>query len=175
MENQLLTLFAQRRSVRAYTDEPIPEESLKAILQAGLLSPSGRGLRPWELVIVRDRRTLDRLAECRDGAAQMLKGASCAVVVLGDSEKTDVWTEDCSNVMMNMHLMASALGVGSCWIQGRLRTAGGVSTEEIVREILGFPDHLKLEAILSLGMPAAQPEARSLDELPEEKLHWEKF
>ena len=105
----------------------------------------------------------------------MLKGASCAVVVLGDSEKTDVWTEDCSNVMMNMHLMASALGVGSCWIQGRLRTAGGVSTEEIVREILGFPDHLKLEAILSLGMPAAQPEARSLDDLPEEKLHWEKF
>ena len=91
MENQLLTLFAQRRSVRAYTDEPIPEESLKAILQVGLLSPSGRGLRPWELVIVRDRRTLDRLTECRDGAAQMLKGASCAVVVLGDSEKTDVW------------------------------------------------------------------------------------
>lgn len=67
MENQLLTLFAQRRSVRAYTDEPIPEESLKAILQAGLLSPSGRGLRPWELVVVRDRRTLDRLQSAATG------------------------------------------------------------------------------------------------------------
>ena len=77
--------------------------------------------------------------------------------------------------MMNMHLTASSLGVGSCWIQGRLRTVNGKSTEAVVKEILGFPDHYRLEAILSLGMPAVHPEARKLEDLPMEQIHWEKF
>ena len=51
----------------------------------------------------------------------MLAGADLAVVVVGDEERSDTWTEDCSVVMENMHLMASVLGVGSCWIQIRLR------------------------------------------------------
>ena len=46
----------------------------------------------------------------------MLAGASVAIVVIADPEKTDVWTEDCSIVMSNMHNMAHDLGLGSCWI-----------------------------------------------------------
>ena len=118
MEKTMVELLQERRSIRRYTGEAVPEESLKQILQAGLLSPSGHNAKPWEFVVVKDRETLDKLSQCREGSAEMLKGAYCAVVVLGDEEKTDVWTEDCSAAMMNMHLTASSLGVGSCWIQG---------------------------------------------------------
>lgn len=171
----LLEVMRQRRSVRQYTGERIADEAIDRILKAGLLSPSGRGVRPWEFIVVRDADTLKAMSECRVGAAKMLEGADCAVVVIGDEDKTDVWVEDCSIAMANMHLMADSLGVGSCWIQGRLRKAGEESTESYLRAWLGFPENFRLEAILSLGMPAGKPAARELEELPVEKVHWERF
>ena len=71
--------------------------------------------------------------------------------------------------------MASSLEIGSCWIQGRLRESDEKTTEEYVREKLGFPENYKLEAILSLGMPAVKMPAYQLEELPMEKVKWEKF
>lgn len=174
--NNLLEIMRSRRSVRTYTGEPVPEESLRQILQAGLLAPSGRARRPWEFIVVRDKSVLAKLADSRTSGAQMLTGADCAVIVVGNPEATDVWTEDCSIAMTNMHLMADALGVGSCWIQGRLREAkDGRTTEEYIRSLVGFPEDFCLEAILSLGMPDKHPEPRTLEELPTEKIHWEKF
>ena len=74
----------------------------------------------------------------------MLKEAKCAIVVIGDADKQDVWVEDCSVAMTNMHLMADHLGLGSCWIQGRLRKADADTTaEEYVRARLGFPEKLQ--------------------------------
>ena len=96
--------------------------------------------------------------------------------MIADAEKSDVWTEDCSIVMSNMHLMADSLGLGSCWIQGRLReTPDGQSTEDYLRDILGYPEKMHLEAVLSLGIPAVHPEGHSLDEIPENKVHYEKY
>ena len=149
----LLEIMRQRRSVRSYTSEDVSEENIRKILEAGLLSASGRAIRPWELIVVKDKSSLQKMAESRDHGAKMLEGANAAIAVIADEKKTDVWTEDCSIVMSNMHLMASYLGVGSCWIQGRLRrTSAGDSTEEYLRKLLGFPEHCRLEAVLSLGM-----------------------
>lgn len=173
--HNLLKIMQNRRSVRTYTEEAIPTEKLTQILQAGLLSPSGRGIRPWELIVVEDTELLNRMAGCREGAANMLKEAKAAIVVIADPEKTDVWTEDCSIVMAQMHLMADSLGLGSCWIQGRLRTTGDITTEDYLRELLKYPETYKLEAILSLGMPANHPAARTIEELPMEKVHWGSF
>ena len=106
----------------------------------------------------------------------MLEGADTAIVVIADPEKTDVWTEDCSIAMSNMHLMADSLGVGSCWIQGRLREApDGRTTEEYLRELLQFPDGYKLEAILSLGIANKHPEPHSMEDLLMDKIHREKY
>ena len=78
--------------------------------------------------------------------------------------------------MTNMHLMADHLGVGSCWLQGRLRNADAdTTTEEYVRARLGVPEKYKLQAILGLGMPAAKADAYELNKLPMEKVHYEKF
>ena len=123
-----------------------------------------------------DRDTLNKLAECRDSGSAMLAGADAAIVVLGNPEAADTWVEDCSIVMANMHLEASASGVGSCWIQGRMRTAAdGRSTQDYVAELLSVPEPWQLEAILSLGMPADHPDHREFDETLLEKVHKERF
>lgn len=172
----LLEIMRNRRSVRSYTGEAVSEEALDQILKAGLLSASGKNLKPWEFIVVRDKTVLAKLSKSRAAGAAMIEHADCAVVVAGDTEKTDVWTEDCSVAMANMHLMADCLGVGSCWVQGRLREASDKrTTEEYIRELLGIPEKYGVEAILSLGMTAEHPDAHTLDELPMEKIHREKF
>ena len=175
--NELLQIMLKRRSVRKYTGESIPEDKLKLILQAGLASATSKNRKPWEFVVVQEKETLKKLAECRAGAAKMLENAGCAIVVFADTLVTpDVWAEDCSIAMSNMHLMADALGLGSCWIQGRCREAeNGQTTEAFCRELLGVPENHALLAILSVGVPTEHPAGYHAEDLKEEKIHWEKF
>ncbi len=172
----LLEMMLNRRSVREYTGQHIPGEVLERILQAGLAAPSGRGKQPWDFIVVQRKEALQKLAGCREHGSQMLENADCAIVVVADETEQDVWTEDCSIAMGYMHLMADSLGVGSCWIQGRMRQASdGRSTEEYVRECVKFPRTYRLEAILSLGIPAKKPIKHHTDQLDMGKVHLEKF
>lgn len=175
--NTLLQTMLQRRSVRKYTGEPIPEDKLKLILQAGLASATSKNRKPWEFVVVQEKETLQKLARCRTGSAKMLEMAGCAIVVFANTDITpDVWVEDCSIAMSNMHLMADALGLGSCWIQGRCREAeNGQSTEAFCKELLGAPENGKMLAILSVGVPEERPAAHTPEELLESKIHYESF
>ncbi len=172
----VFSCMADRRSVRQYSGEEIPENLLSRIVCAGLVSASGRGRRPWELIVVCEREALDKLSECRDSGSAMLAGADTAIVVVGNPDVADTWIEDCSIVMANMHLEASASGVGSCWIQGRMRKAAdGRSTQDFVADLLGIPEPFQLEAILSLGMPKEQWAPHIFDESLPTKIHQERF
>jgi len=172
----LLEIMRLRRSIRNYTGEPVAEKDIEKILQAGMLSPSSRGKRPWEFILVQRKETLKALSKCRGCGAKMLENADCAIVVVADEQMSDVWIEDSSIVMAHMHLMASSLGVGSCWIQGRLRTRkDGQSADEYVGKLLQIPGQYRLLAILSLGMPETEPPARNPAELPVDKIHREVF
>ena len=156
--NELLKIMLHRRSVRKFTGEAVPADQLEMILAAGCAVPSSRGAYPWRFLPVTDRSLLAGMSHCRKGAAGMLKKAGAAIVVLGD-DRYDAWVEDCSLALGNMHLMADYLGLGSCWIQGRMREAeDGRSTEEFLRELLAFPVELKLEAVLAVGIAEHHPE-----------------
>ena len=173
----MLNTILHRRSVRQYTEENIPEEKLNAILYAGLAAASSKNRRPWEFVVVRDKEMLTRLSDCRAGAGNLLGKCNAAIVVAADSELVDVWVEDCASAITQMHLMADALGVGSCWLQVRLRTTpdGSRAAQDVVKELLEIPDRYSVIAILTLGMPASHPEARMVDDLLLEKIHHEHF
>ena len=173
----VLAALRRRRSLRAYTGEHIPQDVLMKVVDAGLLSAAGRGIRPWELVVVREPETLQALAAMRvEGAAKMLEGADAAIVVVADPAAADTWVEDCSIVMANMHLEADALGLGSCWIQGRMReAASGQSTSAYVCDLLGIPEGYQLEATLALGYPAQRKPAAAVTEELQAKVHFEKF
>ena len=182
---ELLELLMKRRSVRKYTDEKIPEEKLNKIIQAGLLIPSGRCIHPEELVVVTDRDMIRKLAECKPSGAAMLQEAAAAILVMADTSDSDVWVEDCSASMENMQLEAALLDVGSCWVQCRLKQTGRtverdgaaveLGTEDYLRQLLGIPEKYGILAILSLGMPAALPEARPLPSPQDPKVHYGKF
>ena len=165
----LLEMLQKRHSIRKYTDADISDQDLQTILQAGLLSASGRAVRPWEFIVVRNKETLQKMSGSR-------VGANAAIVVIADESKTDVWVEDCSIAMSNMHLAASTLGIGSCWIQGRLRmTPNDTTTEDYLRDLLGYPADYRLEATLSLGMPAEEKAQTELSALSVDKIHYEKY
>ena len=149
---EFLDFLKQRRSYRKYTGEPVKKELLDQIVEAGLLAPSGRNIKPEELIVVTDPELLTQLSQCRKAGSQMLEGAGACIIVLGDEDKTDVWVEDCSNVILTMHYMASSLDLGSCWIQGRNRVSSTEdSTEDYIRNMFHFPKNLRLEALLSIG------------------------
>ena len=96
---ELLETILNRRSVRKYNDKEVGGETLQSILEAGLLAPSSRNLKPVEFIVIRDKAMLHQLARAKTAGSGMLKGASCAVVVIGGSEKSDAWIEDCSIAM----------------------------------------------------------------------------
>ena len=173
----MLSTILHRRSIRQYTDEMVTDQQLEAILHAGLAAPSSKNRQPWELLVVRDRTMLDRLCGCRAGADRLLKRCSAAIVVAGDSGLADVWVEDCAAAMTQMHLMADTLGVGSCWLQIRLRKApdGIEDAQDVVRKLLDIPAHISVLSILTLGMPAEHPRPRSTGDLPLHKIHREHF
>ena len=173
----LMDMLLQRRSIRKYTGETIPDELLEKVLAAGLASETSRNTRCWEFIVVRDKEMLAKMAHFRLHSALMLEGADAAVVVIADEEKSDVWTEDCSIAMAHMHLMADQLGLGSCWIQGRNRRCedDSMTSEEYLRGLLGFPQNMRLEAVLSLGMIEQHPDSHTEDSLKWEKIHREKW
>lgn len=174
-------LIMNRRSKRIYTDEPLPEFSLDIILNAGLLAPTGRNLRPAEIIVVRDRVMLDHLAEAKTAGSAMLKNAKAALVVVGDAEKSDTWIEDCSIMMSYMQLAAENFGVGNCWIQIRGRESQKVvdgvrqSSAEYVREALSIPANYQPLAMLSVGMSDEVRPRHSIEEVDPAMVHEEKF
>ena len=118
---KLLEVMLNRRSIRDYNDQEIPDDMLHDILEAGLLSPSSRNLYPVELILVKDKNMIYQLARAKTAGSGMLKNASCAIVVIGDSKKSDAWIEDCSLSMIYMQLRATELGIANCWVQCRNR------------------------------------------------------
>lgn len=173
----IFDMIMHRRSVRQYTDDRIAEDTLNKILYAGLAAASSKNRRPWEFVVVRDKDMLNKLGECRPSAGNLLGKCDTAIVVAADSELVDVWVEDCASAMTQMHLMADALGVGSCWLQVRLRTAsdGKRETQSVIRDLLGIPEKYSVMAILTLGMPACHSGTRTVDDLLLDKIHRERF
>ena len=177
MDNTFKKIMSDRRSVRTYTGEAIPAETLDLVVRAGLMSPRGRNLPSVELIVVKDKASLEFLSECRPHGPGMLAGADAAVIVLGNSAVSDVWTEDCCASMTAMHLMADSLGLGSCWVQIRTRESKfeGKTAEDVCREFFDIPDNYKIEAVLSLGLPKLKPEPKSFDDVDLSMVHTERF
>ncbi|KLU65542.1 NADPH-flavin oxidoreductase [Desulfosporosinus acididurans] len=150
----MLDLLYKRRSIRKYTETKINPETVKILLQAALLSPSSRGFKPCQFLVVDDPKLLSQLASAKKGAGH-LKGAALAVVILADPERSDVWVEDAAIAATILHLMAESLGLGSCWIQLRKRQHTDTeAAEDYVRGILAIPEKLKVPIIMALGYPA---------------------
>lgn len=162
-------LIQLRRSHRKFEDAEIDGDALKLILRAALMSPTSKGQRAWQFVVVDDKAAIEKLADCKDAGSQLLKSAQIAIVVLGDDSKNDCWVEDGSIAAFAMQLQAEELALGSCWVQLRGRTlSDGTDSESIVRGILAIPDNYRVLCILAVGKKADERQPQN-----EERLKWE--
>lgn len=154
-----LELLEARRSIRQFTDEKIEQDDVDYLLECMLRSPSSRSLNPWEFVVVDDDELLEELSHCKPHGAAFIKKAPLAIVVCADPEKCDVWVEDTSIATLLIHLAAADIGLGSCWVQVRLREneQSGMA-EDYIKEKLNLPDELRVEAIVAIGHPKAEKE-----------------
>lgn len=119
MENEMLKVMYERRSVKSYKAEQIKEEELQAILKAGTLAPTGHNSQSPVMVVVQNKETIAKMgkinAEIMGAKNDPFYGAPTVVVVFGNPEY-NTWMEDASLVAGNLMNAAAAIGVGSCWI-----------------------------------------------------------
>ena len=169
-------LVQMRRSHRKFTDEEIDAEDVKLILSAALMSPTSKGQRAWQFVVVDDKMDLEKLSDAKDLGGQFLKNAPLAIVVLGDPMQNDCWVEDGSIAAISMQYQAEALGLGSCWIQMRGRgLSDGTMADTVIQGVLGIPENLSCLCILALGHKADERKPQNEDKLKWENVHVDKY
>ncbi|TGE33554.1 nitroreductase family protein [Desulfosporosinus sp. Sb-LF] len=171
----MLDSLYRRRSIRKYQSTKIDQDTVQLLLKAALLSPSSKGLQPWQFIVVEDSEILKELSKVKKGAGH-LKNATLGIVVCADSAISDVWVEDASIAATILHLTANSMGLGSCWIQIRERQFTETETaEQHVREVLEIPVNIKVVAIISIGYPDESKSPHTDNNLRFDKVHLNKY
>lgn len=158
----------KRRSIRAYTEAPVGDDQVKALLEAAMAAPSGSDKRPWAFVVVRDPKRRKALAGVHRWS-YMCEGAPVVFAVLGDPTTSHHWIADCSAATENLLLAAGELGLGAVWVG----IFPGEEREASVRRTLAIPDRLRVLCLIPVGHPSETKDARTRYE--EEKVYYETF
>ncbi|MCC7353418.1 MAG: nitroreductase family protein [Anaerolineae bacterium] len=163
---EIIQHIEARRSIRAYTGQPVTEEQVRLLLEAAMSAPSAHDTRPWAFVVVCDPEQRRRLAETHRWSAMAAK-ASVVFAVVGNPAMSEHWVEDCSAATENILLAATGLGLGGVWV--------GIypveAREETVRRTLKIPQGWRPLCLVPVGYPAEEKPPRTRYE--EEKVHHE--
>jgi nitroreductase len=163
--NRILESLKERRSIRAYTSQPVAREILEDIVDFARLAATAMNEQPWEFVVVTDKAMLRKLPELT-GHAQFIASAAACILVL--CKPTGHYLEDGSAASEHILLAAHAHGLGACWVAGEKE-----SYADSIRALVGAPQDCRLICLIPVGYPAESPaiEKRPLRTL----LHWEKY
>lgn len=152
-----------RRSIRTYTSQPVSDDVVQEVLEAGMSAPSAGNEQPWHFVVLTDREMLDEITTFHPYSG-MLKEAPLAILVCGDVQlerHEGFWVQDCSAATENILIAAHAKGLGAVWL-------GVHPVEELVgrmRKLVGAPDHVIPLCLISVGYPGEQkPRADRYDD-----------
>ena len=118
--NEVLHCLLTRRSVKKYLSQPVEEEKLEAVLEAGTYAATGMGKQSPVIVVVQKPELIAKLSKMNAAVmgttSDPFYGAPTVLIVLADPER-GTYVEDGSLVMGNLMLAAHAVGVDSCWIR----------------------------------------------------------
>ena len=171
----------KRRSIRKFKSDQVPDEMMEQILEAARLAPSGTNRQPWRFQIIKEGELKSKLIEGAVIGEQPQIAQAPVVVVCGSellsfvkghklappgSEYFGADSEDPAELQKflpdahmytaiaveHMVLMATALGLGTCWVQ-RMRFGQAA-------KILGWPRHIAVLTLLLIGYPDEDPESR---------------
>lgn len=172
----LTEIVGRRRSVRKFLDRAVEQERLRSIIDAALTAPSSKNTRSTRFIVVRDRETLVRMADMRDFGSAFLAEVPAAVVVLGDTDATDLWVDNAAISATILQLAAEEQGLASCWVHvnGRPRrreAPDGEQAMDYLRTLLPVPDSWRALCVVAVGYPESRPKPHSPRE-DDDKVLW---
>lgn len=125
---------------------------MQKMLAAAMSAPSARDARPWQFIVVVDRRILREVARINPNAA-MAAEAPLGILVCGDldlEKSPGYWVVDCAAATQNMLLAAHGLGLGAVWtgVYPRQERIDGL------RQLLHVPEGVIPHSLVLAGYPA---------------------
>ncbi len=151
----ILDVIRTRRSIRKFEEEPLSEDLIVKILEAGRWAPSGMNNQPWRFAVIRDEVLKEDLSKFTH-YAKIVKGANVLIAVFLDNSESYDRTKDVQAVgacIQNMLLEIHSLGLGAVWL-GEI-----IKNNDRIKEKLGLKGALELMAVVALGYPDEKPKA----------------
>ena len=158
----VINAIKTRRSIRKYSDAPVEEEKLQAVLEAVRMAPSWANYQCWRIVLVRDKTTKQKISDLSyvesyfapkgyktNPSMKALAEAPVVIVLCADSAQSGVlWGQnyylvDAGLAAQNLMLAACAQGLGSVFV--------GVYDEEKLKTLLQIPDAIRIVGLFPLG------------------------
>lgn len=167
----LFDALKTRRSIRKYTDEPVSDDNIHALLDAAMHAPSAKNEQPWHFVVIREPGIRAVLAKTTP-YTHMAAEAPVVIVVCGDmnhDNASGMWVQDCAAATQNLLLAARGENLGTVWC--------GVhpirEREEHVRAALNLPGNIIPFNLICIGHPAQA--FKEEHRFQENRIHREKW
>ncbi len=163
-----------RASVRTYSDRHVSDQAVDSLCRAAMAAPTAVNKQPWQIIVIRDRATLDSIAaNCKN--IKMAAQAQLAIAICGDlslaveGEGQSYWIQDCSAATENLLLAAHGMGLGAVWcgiypIPDRVK---------FISSLLELPAHIVPLNIIPIGYPGAPVTPK--EKFDSAKVHLNKF
>jgi len=171
---EFLDLVKYRQSDRAYLSNPIEEEKIERILEAGRLAPSACNSQPWSFVVINDQDLKNKIADCTSskvlGMNHFTKQAPIHIAIV--EEKAN-FTSNAGSLIKGKHfplidigiaaehicLQAAAEDLGSCML--------GWFDETKVKKLLNIPKSKRVPLIITIGYPEKETREKRRKDLDE--------
>ncbi len=154
--NEVLRTIKNRRTIRRFKSDPIEEEKLEAILDAGRWAPSFSNLQPWRFIVIKDQRlknALDKAA--RESVLHLGINEAPVIILVCVDRRIDPLhaIEAGAAATQNMTLAATSLGLGAGWIG-----IWGTEAESSIQKIFKLPETVRAVSLVPLGIADESPE-----------------
>jgi nitroreductase len=160
---EMLKIIKERRSIRKFKEEPVPDNIIYEILEAGRWSPSGRNNQPWRFVVIKNRDIKDKLASLTKYTKIVNNSDFCIAMFFHtpsgyDRDKDLMSIGAC---IQNMLLQAHSAGIGSVWLGEILKN------KEKINSILEIGEENENMALIAFGYPDedGESERRSMNDI----------
>ena len=140
-----------RTSIRSYTSQAIPADTIEILLKAGMAAPTAVNAQPWHFIAINSKEKLAELAGTNPNAG-MLRQAPLAIAVCGNMNKAMQGKAPTENILLAAH----AMGLGAVW-------TGVYPTDErvaAVSKVLKLPENIIPLCVIVIGHPAERPQPK---------------
>ncbi len=161
--DECLQRIMKRRSIRAFTGDPVDKEKIEIALKAAMAAPSGMNHQPWQFVVVTEKKTIAALCDAH-GYASFGVNAGAVILPFGKKQGQKWFAQDMAAATENLLIQIANLGLGATWC------GMDDARQEAIRAMVALPEDQFIFALIPVGVPAEEKPARTQYE--EGRVHW---